>query len=308
MFFKNLTLFRFSKSAAEELETLDPKHLKKHAARACGPLEMRTRGWISPYGRQESELAHALGAFTLLSLGGEDKLLPAAVVNEALGAKLAKLSEERGKPIGGRERKRIKDEIVTDLLPRAFSRPYRLNGYLDAKKGWIVVDSASRKSAEDFVSQIRETVETFPALPLDPEESPRALLTQWLADGKLPEGLALGDECELRDPADRGSVVRVRRLDLESTEVREHLKTGKQVAQLGLVFDERVSFTLGDDLALRKIKFLDVVTEELESTERDSAQAELAARFALMTLTLGPLLERLEKTFRLPRPSERGTR
>src|SRR5205085_4270991 len=162
--------------------------------------------------------------------------------------------------------------------------------------------------AKDFVSKIRETVDTFPALPLDPEESPRALLTQWLADGKLPENLALGDEAELRDPADRGSIVRVRRLDLESTEVREHLKTGKQVAQLGLVFDERVSFTLGDDLALRKVKFLDVVTEELESTERDSAQAELAARFALMTLTLGAVLERLEKTFRLPRPSERGSR
>src|SRR5258707_12720513 len=118
MFFKNLTLFRFSKSAAAELESLDPKHLKKHAARACGPLEMRTRGWISPYGRGETELAHAMRDFTLLTLGGEDKLLPAAVVNETLGQKLAKLAEERGKPVGGRERKRMKDEVMTDLLPR----------------------------------------------------------------------------------------------------------------------------------------------------------------------------------------------
>jgi recombination associated protein RdgC len=305
LFFRNLTLFRFSTAAATAFDDGFARRLKRHVARPCGPLELQTRGWVSPHGRAEEELQYLMGAFSLLTLGGEDKILPAATVNAALSERLDQLTAERGKPPGGRERKRLKDEVLNELMPRALSRPIRLNGYLDRKHGWVVVDTSSRKAAEAFVSQIRETIESFPALPLDPDESPRALLTDWLAGGKLPEGWALGDECELRDPAEKGAIVRARRLDLESAEVREHLKTGKQAVQLGLVVEERLSFTLDENLVVRKLKLLEAATEELEATERDSARAELEARFALMSLSLASLLATLEKTFRLARPRDR---
>lgn len=309
MYFRNLSLFRFPRSAAELLqdEAL-AKTLKKHRLKPCGPLEMQSRGWVSPFGRKGGEYLHQINHFTLLTLGGEDKLLPPAVVNEAVADKIDQLEAERGKRVGGRERKRLKDEAMTDLLPRAFVRPIRLSGYLDAKDGWAAIDTPSRKAAEGFLTVLRETLGSFAAVPLDPEESPKSLMTAWLTGATLPEGLALGDECELKDPADGGATVRCRRQDLESDEVREHLKSGKQVTQLGLVVDERVSFVLGDDLTLRKLRLLDIVTEELESTEQDTAEAELDARFALMSLTLKPVFARLDEWFRLPRPSDRGRR
>lgn len=307
MFFRNLTLYRFSRAAADELEGLS-KRLKKHAFRECGPLEMQTRGWVSPFGRNETELTHQIGEFTLLALGGEDKLLPGSVVNEAVAEKIEVLEAQRGKRIGGRERKRLKDEALHELMPQAFTKPFRLPAYVDGKAGWLVADTSSRKQAEGFLTVLRETLGSFPALPPDPEESPRALMTGWLTGAKLPEGFELGDECELKDPVDGGAQVRCRRQALDADEVREHLRGGKQVAQLGLVVDGRVSFVLGEDLTVRKLKFLDVVVEDLESTERDSPRAELDARFALMSLTLRPVLERLDDVFRLPRPSERGRR
>ncbi len=308
MFFRQLTLFRFPKSAAETLGDGLAKRLKKHHLRACGPLEAQTRGWVSPYGRGDDALLHQLGAFTLLTLGGEDKLLPPAVLNESVAQKIETLEGQRGKRVGGRERKRLRDEALHDLLPKAFVRPSRLSGYLDAKAGWLLVDSASRKQAEGFLTVLRETVDSFPAIPPDPEESPRALMTGWLTGAKLPEGFGLGDECELKDPSDQGAIARCRRQDLESDEVREHLKSGKQVTQLGVVVDERVSFTLGEDLSVRKLRFLDAVTAELEGTDRDSPRSEIDARFAVMSLTLKPVLERLDSVFRLPRPSDRGRR
>ena len=139
------------------------------------------------------------------------------------------MTEKAGKPVGSRERKRLKDEVLTDLLPRAFTRLSKRNAYLDTENGWLVVDTASRKAAESRVSLIREALGSFPAAPLAPDESPRVLMTDWLAHGKLPPGLALGDECELRDSGDGGAAVRCRRQDLESDEIREHLKSGKQV-------------------------------------------------------------------------------
>ncbi len=304
MFFRNLTLFRFPESSAEALENLETD-LDEKRLRPCGPIELSTRGFVSPFGREAEELLHRVGPYALLTVGSEDKLLPSSVIAEALSVKIAEINERESRRIGGRERKRLKEEVVSELLPRAFVRPSRLFAYLDTENGWFVVDTASRKPAEEAVSEVREALGRFPATPMAPNDSPRALMTDWLASGKLPPGLAWGDEVELRDPAEAGAVVRCRRQDLESDEIREHLKSGKQVFQLGLELDERMSFVLGEDLAIRKLRFLDVVLDELGDDASESARAEIDSRFALMTLELKRLFEKLDELFGLPRPDER---
>jgi recombination associated protein RdgC len=301
MFFRNITLFRFPAENISKLKKLEHK-LGEHALRSCGPLELSTRGWVSPFGRGEEAFSHAIGPYTLLALGGEDKLLPGSVVNQALAEKMEKLEKQRGKPVGGRERRKLKDEVLTELMPRALARPSRLMGYLDTAKGWIAVDSSSRKAAETFVSKLREALGSFPAVQAEAEESPRAVMTEWLIDGRLPKGWELGDECELKDPADQGAIVRCRRQELESDEVREHLKSGKQVTQLALVFQERMRFVLDENLTVRKYKLLDIATESLESGDRDSANAELDARFALMSHELALLFQAIETIFGVPQP------
>jgi recombination associated protein RdgC len=304
MFFRNLTLFRFSPAVADDLNRLD-EALADHRLRPCGPLEMSTRGFVPPVGRgEEAPLTHAVNACTLVTVGGEDKLLPAAVVNDELARRVQKIAEEEGRKVGGRERKRLKEDLLNELLPRAFVRSSRMSAYVDKKHGWLVLDTSSRKSAENALTQLREALGSFPAVPLAPEEGPRTLMTDWLANGNLPAGLAFGDECELRDPATAtGAIARCRRQDLETDEVKEHLRNGKQVFQLGLTFDERISFVLGEDLVVRKLRFLDVVLDELADSPQDSA-AELDARFALLTLELERLLGKLEEWFGLPRPAD----
>ncbi|SRR5579883_361688 len=301
MFFRNLTLFRFSSEVAKTLADLESV-LAEHALRPCGPLESMTRGFVSPFGPESQVLTHTIGHTTLFTLGAEEKLLPAAVVNAELGERLRKTAEQRNRPVSGRERKRLKAEVLDALLPRAFVRPTRLDAYADTKNGWLVLDTASRKGAESALTALRQALGSFPALPLAPREAPRALLTGWLAQGKLPKGLELADECELRDPAG-GAVVRCRRQELESSEVREHLKRGKQVYQLGLVFEERLGLLLGEDLTVRKLRFLDVVSDTLGHSDDDSA-AELDARFALMTAELERLLQALSEWFGLQRPDD----
>src|SRR6185312_8941023 len=189
MFFRNLTLFRFSPAVATDLDRLD-EALGEHRLRPCGPLEMFTRGFVPPVGRGEGEpLTHALKRCTLMTVGGEDKLLPAAVINDELQRKVQKIAEEEGRKIGGRERKRLKEDLLTELLPRAFVRQSRMSAYVDKQHGWLVLDTSSRKSAENALSQVREALGSFPAVPLAPEEGPRVLMTDWLANGNLPAGL-----------------------------------------------------------------------------------------------------------------------
>jgi recombination associated protein RdgC len=296
MFFRNLTLFRFPTSL--DLSDLE-QHLAECALKPVGPLELSSRGFIPPFGQHGDALSHGIHDALWLTVGGEDKLLPGAVVNDLLQKKLAALEEKEGRKPGGRTRKRLKDELIMELLPRAFVRPVRSDALLDTSLGVIAVDTSSRKNAESVVSEIRRALGSFPALPVNAEVAPRAILTGWLAGDPLPDGLALGDECELRDPADSGAVVKIQRMELVGDEINKHLQAGRQATRLALVLDDHVSFVLGEDLVVRKFKLLDGAVDQLESTDRDDIAAELDARFALMAGEFKRLFKVLETAFKL---------
>lgn len=296
MFFRNLTLFRFPTSLdLSDLET----QLAECALKPVGALELSSRGFIPPTGQHHAAFQHACDDALWLTVGGEDKLLPGAVVNDLLQKKLAAIEEKEGRKPGGRTRKRIKDELVTELLPRAFVRPVRTDALIDRQHGVIAVDTSSRKSAESVVSEVRRALGSFPALPLNAETAPRAILTSWIAGDPLPDGLALGDECELRDPVDSGAVVKIQRMDLSGDEIAKHLESGKQATRLALTLDDHVSFVLGEDLIVRKFKLLDGAVDQLEAGNDDDIAAELETRFALMAGEFKRLFSVLEKAFRL---------
>ncbi|KAB8198220.1 recombination-associated protein RdgC [Lysobacter maris] len=296
MFFRNLTLFRFP--TTQKFDDLD-SGLDECQLKPVGPLELSSRGFISPFGREAEEMSHSVGDAMWLTVGGEDRLLPGSVVNDMLAKKLAEIEHKEGRKPGGRTRKRIKDELITDLLPRAFIKPSRTDALIDCGHGIVVVDTSSRKSAETVVSEIRRALGSFPALPLNAEVAPRAVLTGWVAGEPLPEGLSLGDECELRDPVDDGAVVKVQRMELQSDEINKHLESGKQVTRLALNLDDHVSFVLGEDLVVRKFKLLDGAVDELENTETEDMRAELDARFALMAGETKRLFAVLESALKL---------
>lgn len=296
MFFRNLTLFRFPTSLdLTDLET----RLADVPLKPVGALELSSRGFVSPFGRDAEVLSHRVDDAVWLTVGGEDKLLPAAVVNDLLAKKLAELEEREGRKPGGRARKRMKEDLVHELLPRAFVRPSRTDAMLDLGHGLCIVDTSSRKTAEAVVSEIRHALGSFPALPLNAEVAPRAVLTGWIAGEPLPEGLALGEECELKDAAEQGAIVKCQRQDLQGDEIARHLEAGKQVTRLALVLDDHVSFVLGEDLGVRKLKFLVGAVDQLEGTGQEDLRAELDARFALMAAELKRLFAVLEPALKL---------
>ena len=99
MFFRNLTLFRFSAAVAGDLSRLDDV-LGEHRLRPCGPLELFTKGFVPPIGRgEEAALTHVVKHCTWVCVGGEDKLLPAAVVNDELQRRVQKIAEEEDRKV-----------------------------------------------------------------------------------------------------------------------------------------------------------------------------------------------------------------
>ncbi len=295
---RNLTLFRFPPSLdLSELETA----VAELPLNPVGPLELQSCGFVSPFGTASDALVHRIGNTARVTLGSEAKILPGSVVAKALADRLARIEETEGRKLSGRARKRVKEELINDMLPRAFVRPRRVDAYLFGDIGVLAVDASSRKAGEQVVSYIRQALGSFPALPLNAEMAPRAVLTGWLAGDQLPEPLQLGDAAELRDPVDRGSIVRVSRAELAGEEMTKHLEAGKKCARLALIMADRASFTLGDDLVLRKFKLLDGAFEDKDATDSDSIVAEMDAMMALFEGEFRQLFCVLERELKLSR-------
>ncbi len=296
MFFRHLTFFRFPTSIDfSQVDALLPEAQLK----PVGPMEMTSRGFVSPFGAGDAALSHQVGDFLWLTIGGQDKMLPGSVVNDHVARKIAEISEKEGRRPGGRERKRIKDDVIAELLPRAFVRTSRTDLFLDLAHGYAAVDTSSRKAGENAVSEIRNLLGSFPALPVNAEVAPRSILTAWIAGEPLPEGLAIGEECQMQDPIEGGAVVKCQHQELRSDEIDKHLEAGKQVARLALVLDDHVSFVLGEDLVVRKLNFLDGALDQLEHADQDGVRAELDARFALMTGEVRRLFLLLEAALKI---------
>jgi recombination associated protein RdgC len=124
-------------------------------------------------------------------------------------------------------------------------------------------------------------------------------MTQWIAEGRMPEGLTLEDECELRDAQDERSVVRCRGQDLRGEEISTHLRAGKQAVKLALSWRERLSFVMQEDVSLKRLRFADALTDEALDPEIEDEAARFDAEFAIMALEMRELLACLGDAFGL---------
>ena len=295
MWFRNLLLYRLAGPFPQDPEALE-QQLRGQAFTPCSGLDTHRSGWDHPLGRHGEQLLHVTNGRLMLCMRREDRLLPASVVREALEEKVDAIEASEGRPVGRKEKSRIRDEIVVDLLPRAFTRSQRLFAYIDPRAGLIVVDTATTKKAEELLNLLRESVGSLKVRPLQVSHSPALLLTRWL-EGGLPADFALQDECELKEPVDNGAVIRVRRADLSGDDIRRHVDGGMQATRLAVEWDERLRCVLGDDLAVRRLRFTDLVMEEAADIGTDDAAARFDADFALMGAELARFIPRLIEAF-----------
>lgn len=296
MWFKNIRAYRLTSTFELSPEQLG-EQLSQHSFVPCAKSQALSYGWVPPVGGDSEELVLAAGGRFLIKLKREEKLLPSTVVREQLEEKVALIEHEQARKVYRKERLTLKDEIVQDCLPRAFSRSTAVYAYIDTRANWIFVDAASAGRAEELLNLLREGIGSFPVLLPQVNDAPATVMTSWLVHQSLPEDFVLGEECELREPGEEGGVVRCRGVDLLSEEVETHLNAGKQVARLSLGWDERLQLVLAEDLCLRRLRFSDELMKENEDLSEADDAARLDADFALMSDAITSLQERVMALF-----------
>lgn len=301
MYFKNCSTLRLpvGYTLPEEIETAFAEHL----LRSPGPLELETRGFLSPFKRDQvseilAAMTHATVGCTLLTVGTDQRLLPTSVFRDAVNERIAEHEAKTGRKPGKRLRNEFREAVLGELLPRAFIKRARTAAYFDASSRLLVIDTTSNKTAEMVASAVRDALGTFPARPLATEASLSLLMSEWLVSGSLPAGFELGDEVQMKDPSGPSSTIRCTDLELGADEIREHARCGMQVTQLGLIFDGRIGFVLDTQMRLRKLSFFDVVAEQLDAQDGADPDQILDAEFALMSWELRRLYARLGEILR----------
>jgi recombination associated protein RdgC len=297
MWFKNLHIFRFLKPFTLSAEQLH-EALASATFHPCLQMEMESIGWVPPLGNNTESLVHSSNQCIIFTLRKEVKILPSSVVKDFVNDKVEEIENQQMRKVGKREKDQIREEVLQDLIPRAFTNSHYLSAYVDVKNGWLVVDTASRKKAEELTQFLRGTLGSLPIVSPQVHHSPTQVMTRWLLkDNELPHDFELADACVLVDNSQEGAVVNCKRQDLQAEEIHAHLDAGKSVSRLALEWNERLALVLDDELVIRRLQFLALTQDQADEGSVVNEKQRFDADFALMTLELANLIKRLLEIF-----------
>ncbi|MDO4640111.1 MAG: recombination-associated protein RdgC [Neisseria sp.] len=290
MWFKQISFYSLTPEKLPTLETLADK-LGEAEFTPCAGLDWFSEGFAAPVSFSPEAVFPAENTWRV-ALKKEEKVLPAGVIRDILDEKVAEIQNAEARNVGRKEKQELKEQITDDLLPRAFTRSGRVQAVFDTRRGYLLVNNASANKAEGLLTKLREALGGLEARLPNTQQSPASLMTEWLLRGACEGGFELDSDCELKGSGDVAPTVKVSKQDLTADEVVQHVKNGKTVTQLGLVWREQIAFILTQDFTLKRIQYLDVLQEEAESHGDDAASLAFASQ-VLMTENIGAMLDEL---------------
>ena len=290
--FKNIMAYRLtSKIDLSKIE----EALQTEKFTPCEKSDYSRFGWSEPL-HDTGLLAYQASGHILLVSCKEEKNLPAYAVNRKLAERLVELEEKEQRKLKKTEKLALKDAVISEMLPHAFSKFTYTAIWIDTNKGLVFVDSSSAKKAEDSLALLRKSLGSLPVVPLTFNSDISAVMTDWLSNNNAPEWATLLEDCKLKDfTAD--NEITIKRQDLDNEEILNLIEHGNSVVSLAIQRENHLSFVLNQDCTLGKIKFEDDITERNDDILKEDYQQRFDADFILMVEELSQLFELLAAEF-----------
>lgn len=292
---KNVITYQFDPVGILSPEYLD-RMLAEHPFTPCDSQELCRSGWTSPASCVEGMVLDSHGIL-LIALKHEERHLPAVAVRERLEEKVSLIEAEQSRKVYRKEKLQLKDEVVMDMLPHAFPKSRITYALIHPDQCLIHVDASSHTRAEDLLNKLREALGSLVVKLPRTKISADKVMTSWLQGDAMPQGWALEDECELRDPMTEGGKITAKGQDLLCDEISAHLEAGMLVKRLALEWQQMLRFALHEDLSIHRLRLSDEYREQPDAETPEDERAVLETEVVRFGLELARLHKELIEAF-----------
>ena len=281
MWFKQAQLYQLSNISQYSLAKLTEK-LEAFVFNGCLPSAAQSMGWVSPYDEtDEGKLIRSLNDYLLFCLQIEEKILPATVIRQELGEAIKQIENSQDRKLRAKEKYALKEDVITSLLPRAFSKLTKVYAYIDIKNKWLVLGTSNAKRIEQFIAMfkksISEDIESFEIKKLAPQ------MTSWVKHQNHTNSFAIQKNAVLQDAQQEARVIRCKQQNLSAQAIQSLINDGCDVIQLALTWQDRVHFTLANEFYLTNIQFADEVLDQVKDMQPESKTQQFDADFIIMS-------------------------
>lgn len=281
MWFKNIYCFDLTEAFDLDVEQLS-QVLAQDIFVPCGSSVVKSSGWVSPSVSQA--LAVEANDAIFVAYKTQEKIVPASVINDLLAEKIEEIQNTESRAVKKQEKQTLKEDIFASLLPRAFVKNTTIYAYIDLKSQRLVINTPSASKAEALSVELRKTIGSLkiqiPALTELAGE-----MTAWVTAGDIAPQFEIADKCILKDVTENAGVIRCQKQNLMEEDIQALIASGREVVELSLIWDDKMSFVMDENFALKGVKYLADVQDQVKDINADSDQQRFDADMYIMLET-----------------------
>lgn len=225
----------------------------------------------------------------------DTKAVPAEEVNKKATERVAEIKESFGRIVGKKELREIKDQVLLDLLPRAFTKTRRTHVLFSERTSCVYVNTGSQKVADLVMTLLVHSlisVKTSTVHVSEPKMGLTARLKNWLNEEEDSFGsFEPVSEVVLKD-ADRKWAIKADNLRNTQDALREAIEKSASVSSIGFMNEEGVFFRITDALRIKGVKHT-VVEDDEDTDVHHCYLSQLASEIATLDDIMDELLELL---------------
>jgi|SRR5690625_1698831 len=227
--------------------------------------------------------------------------LPAAVVKRAVSNRVAEIEEDEDRKVRGREKQEIKEQVLIELLPKAFLVERDIQILIVAD--YLIIDNVSPSVGDAITYLLRKALGSLKCAPLRTHDDPAQVLTHCVAARRDPgTQLYLGNSFKVNAILEKAVSLSGKNLSLsdQGADVLDGLSEQYHISELGLLLELKpgagggvVDFTLTDQLTFKGIGWPEEFIAAAETTlgdEYDQYDA-LLTNMALVANGLNGLID-----------------
>ena len=281
MWFNNALIYHYDLKEEVDFQAL----LEEERLKPCPPHARFIYGWMPAFG---DELVQEVAGSALICLGKEERILPRGVINKILGERILALETQQGRKIKRAEKAQLAEDLEFELLPKSFCVQKKLYAMFDTSSKRLIVNTASANQAAQLTSLLRKSIPGLHLEPLLSNDNLAVRFADWITNpASLPASFELASDCLLFALDDEKKRVTCKGYEMPADEIVTLLSQGLVAAELSLIWNERIQFTLTQDLTLKRLKSLEYLIDEF--AEIGKLEEEYLQRDAELTLLCGEL-------------------